>query len=476
LSPLPAGPVTVEIRAPGKATEWLGPMEMVEGRETALRFPIQLNPPARLRIRLEPPTDPASRPWKVEVSREFTAVAPIPTPAVHAIANAEGVVDLPGQNPGPYVVTVRDSDGNRRSVTDFNLQSGVDHEQMINIDAYAVQGTVFHGKDPIAAEIAFGGSSGSVKIQLHADSEGKFKGTLPHRGLWPVFVHEPSLGIQYDTRIEVVEGEDIEIVVPHTEIAGKVVDPDGAPVAKADVRAMWAQGVFAVSVTDDAGTFLLRGVPSEQDVSVRAAHRRTDRQSESISIRLNDTDRIENVILRLQPNRDLAGRVTAAGVVVTGAKVTVQPSQGMSKSATTDLDGAFRVTLPESTGEISVFVAAPGRSFHAFLFPTVPARANLEIAPVGGDVEIVQPSDASSWWIAQNGVKLPLAYLIPWAYSLGALDVDPAAKVIRFPRVAPGNYSLCAIPRSTGQTSAHVEKNCASGTLSPGGTLRLALQ
>jgi len=457
---LPAEALTLEVQSEGHATQWIGPLDIAPARETVLRYAIKLHLPIHLTVQIEPPLDPAGKLWQLTLNRRFTATTPIPIPAVRATANDEGLVDLPGQSPSVFSVTVLDAGGNRRATSEFTLTSESDAHQIVRVETHGVRGEVRLGDEPIAAKLIFGGRSGDVSVLMTSASDGTFSGVLPRSGPWPLSIVTPAL--QYETQITIEDGEDVRISIPASEVAGRVLDPDGNAVDKADVRVLWGASGSAAAVTNEQGEFRITGVNATENVRIRAQHRISGRRSETIPLQFQTGSKLENVLLHLQNNREIKGKVTSAGTALAGAVVTLQPMRGASTTATTNLDGSFGVSVPVGVRDVVVYVAAPGKSFQAFAFATLPERVDLDIAPIGGDIEIVQPD--ARWTITQNGVPLLLPHIIPWAQSAGVAGFDVVAPILRFPRMAPGQYTLCA-----------GESRCTSGTLGPGATLRLAL-
>lgn len=468
---LPAEPLTLEVRADGRATEWIGPLEIAPGRETVLRYPITLNPPIELVVQVDPPLDPSGNPWDLTIRRRFTATTPIPIPARSAKTNEAGLAVVAGQSPGAFQVTVSDAAGNRYAARELELTHETGAHQFIRLEAHAVRGTIMRGDKPLAASLIFGGRSGEVSVRVTSSSDGTFSGVLPRAGKWPLSVVAGSLRAELE--IEVVVGEPLTVEVPGGQLSGVVVDSEGKPVADAEVRATWAPNGAAAAATDSAGAFLVDGVGTSATVSVRASHRRSSRRSQPISVAMSPEGRADPLRLTLRENRAGRGKVTAAGAAVAGAVVTIQPARGVAVNATTRLDGSFSFALPEGTGELLVYVGSPGKTFQAFRFLSVPDELDLHVAPIGGDLEIVQPT--TRWSLQQNGVPVLLPHVLPWAQSADRAPVDPTTPVLRLPKMAPGQYTLCAA-RSPGDSSPGNSGNCTSGTLGPGATLQLGLK
>lgn len=177
-----------------------------------------------------------------------------------------------------------------------------------------------------------------------------------------------------------------------------------------------------------------------------------------------------NVELALQETRTLKGVVTSQGQPLIGARVTGYGFGGgpaLQERTVTGLDGGFELSFPAAASQISLLVAAPGRTLQAFAMPPADRPVTLEIAPSGGTLRL-HMAGATRTWLTSQGALIPIPDVIDWtrAYDPAALATDTWT----VPAVAPGPYRFCIAKKDS---AAQV---CREGVLAPGGILDLAPQ
>ncbi len=211
----------------------------------------------------------------------------------------------------------------------------------------------------------------AARIQLHgpldrdattdANGHATFKGIAP--GWYVVVATAPNLapattfvGVGNDdatnVRLELVTG---------AGVAGRVIDPDGKPVAAAKVRyegvSDWTQSSTDSITTAADGTFRIAALPAG---SFRFSARDDDHAPGATSaVVLDGTTAREDLVIQLQPGGTLTGVVVDANKrPVPWARVRArEEAQGIAmqrtRQTTADADGTFRLSgLPRSVVNI----------------------------------------------------------------------------------------------------------------------------
>jgi len=468
LAPLAPGTYSLEVTAPGFAPAIVDRVDVFANAESMLRGVIKLEPPLPIRFTFDPPRDPAGKPWRVAVDRrsEYTFRS---TPVASAVTDAAGRVDVNGQAAGHYTVIVHDSRDNRYVWRELDIRDRQDAEQTIDIPVLRLHGKVTAANEPIPAHLLFGGQSGSERIHADADGDGAFSVTLPHAGKWRVDVDDPASGIHAAVTTNVDEKRDsLNIELPSTDIRGWVTGTDGKPVAGANVLLSNDDGVVTRRSEAD-GTFRFRGVRVGQ-ATLNAADPRTREYSRFVTVAVAERAHVANVELVLQETRTFKGTVSSQGQPLIGARVTGYGFGGgpaLQQRAVTGLDGGFELSFPAAASQISLLVAAPGRTLQAFAMPPADRPVTLEVAASGGTLRL-HLAGASRTWLTSQGAFISMPDVIDWtrAYDPGALASDTWS----VPAVAPGPYRLC-IAKKDGTAQL-----CREGVLAPGGVLDLAPQ
>ena len=207
-----------------------------------------------------------------------------------------------------------------------------------------------------------------------SDGEGRFTLTPLPPGWWTVRARAAGWLAADSERRQVHAGESLEgveiVLGQGAVVTGRVLSPEGAPLAGAEVQVLGERsGPATVSGTD--GAYRLEGVETGER-TVEATHPEHEFAGRTLEV----TPGENRVDLKLEPDRrrEIRGRVLGpTGAPVAGARVL-----GPSSSAWSAADGSF--ALRERDGRHEVWAQAEG---HA------PAQATVDVegGPVGG-VEI----------------------------------------------------------------------------------------
>lgn len=460
LAPIPAGTYTLEVTAPGFAPAQFDKVPVYEARETALRFPITLGEPLTIRFSIQPAHDPSGAPWRVEVVRK-DALTFRHTPVADAMP-ADGTIEVPGQPPGRYTVRVRDHTDNWYVNREFDIQTASDAQHTVDINLIHLHGKLRVGEHPVAAQLFFGGRSGAQRVATTSDDDGKFAVGLPRAGKWAIEIESASVATAINRTIA-ADQDDLEIALPDNELAGWVTGLDSKRVADATVICYTADGITSRQTSAD-GTFRFGGV-STGGARLTASDSRTGERSRIVDVPTPDGAHREGIELRLENNQAVKGNVLGQGEPIVGARVTAYEFDGplaRSERAVTNLDGSFELRPGESVSRMTLIVAAAGRPLHAFTASPSDKTITLELAPVGGELNLRFPRDATRPAVIFNGISIPLSDLLEWARAQGSAFSDYA---VRVPNVAPGQYAVCAMVGS--------KNTCKDGRLAPSGVLTL---
>lgn len=463
LSPLPPGTYVLEISAIGFAPAQISPVEIYEGKESALRRGIELFPPLTVDLRIDPPSDLGGARWKVEWERQADfASSPASVVPIVKHADERGNVTIENQIPGTFFATVQDQDGNRLWSDSVQIATQEQAQVSVKLKLHQVTGKLLLGEDPLSATLWFGGSDADIRSQMKSEESGEFQGRLPRSGRWDIEVVNAEHQIRAFVTVDVQDTEsELEIRLPDTRISGWVVDADGERVKHGSIAVMSAGHAFSQRLESD-GTFLLRGLSSGV-VSLLARDLTTGDAAPSTDLQLQKNQILRDVRLQIEPSRLVAGTVSSLGTPIAGARVTASPldlaGQRLPGNAVSDVTGRFEVRLATQTRQALVVVAAPSRTLQSFDVPLGKDAIVLDVAPVGGTIEISADSPIS---VTRNGVPLPVDHIYRWISAHG--QVVTGLQPLRIPDLAPGHYRACV-----------ASGKCAEGTLAPQGLLELKL-
>lgn len=483
ISAIPAGIYDLFVE-PQTGSEWaskkLAGIAVEEGEELALG-PIRLDPTLGVTVFLNPPIDPYGQPWRVRLSQ---AIRPrhyeqVPAPDV---ADDGGVWELTGLVPGPYVLEVGTELDPRWSHRNLELEpGGGDLLLDIGLDYVPLVGSVVTADgDPVrGVTLWFGGRYGPEAIRMDADADGVFRGYVPHEGRWPLEIARS--GIEGTMILEPIDlesppgGEDVELEIelPDTRVAGRVLNEQGHPVTGAVVQVVNAERRRreVQIVTDDEGRFEVVGV-RPGPLLVQASHQESQSDWHSVQAVDGMTSADLSVILHT-PHR-LSGMVAGPTGPMMGAVLFAMPRSGTILPGrmvrqVTDSRGSFQLPLPAGTTTFDLIVLAPGsaaRVFPVTLDPSgeTPLDVVVEPAASGGVLTLdLGDRPMSQVILGHRGAKVSLLPLMEWG--------RPSDSDGRFvlPAMEWGDYQVC-----TGSPAGE-GLNCSTGQLPSAGTLELRL-
>lgn len=483
------GNYSLEIRQPGFATARVANVRVEPQLETFLPEPLLLARPIALEIEIAPPVDEGGEPWRAQVMRRAEGDSG-PTPIVFdGPADSQGRFTVSDQAPGWFSMVILDSQGNRvhsepeRQVTSTS-------QQTIELRRVAIDGRLRLGTEPLRGTLWFGGRSGSRRLKMAADEEGRFTGVLPADGFWVVDVEASEPAFRARSRTEIRADRDgratVSIDLPDTRVFGRIVDERGKPAPQAALT-LASQSLDQHVEADEAGSFDVRGL-SPGSLALMAVDNQA-RQSDRTVLELVEGRSVGPVELRLRAMKKLSGAVLSSRGPVAGARVVLRafsPSVGGGEAATGP-EGTFTLQVPQNIVAGTAVVKAPG--FGTKVFPVVAGEKplSLTLSEAAGEIAIVLPRSATDLFrenlrviLFQDDLEVPVSLLRAGEGPQAVSDAEP---VLHFASLAPGRYSACLAQRqveSKGSALDPAAKDasvaCDSGQLAAGGTLALTLR
>jgi len=476
--------------APARAT-----VEVVTDEETIIANPsLILKRPIPLEVYVDPPVPPLGQEWLIEVSQVDQQSQTIGV-LDQGVVSAGGSWSHPAVPPGRYWLRITTEDGSSW----FAEIKEVDADTptiFIEIPVIEVRGEVLWGREPLSANLRFGGIFGAVQVALESDAEGRFAGLLPRPGIWEVDVtgrETPVHRTFAKMEIKRKQGKkhaEIEIRIPATKLEVLVVDDSGIPIPRALVTLQSHDEVEPAirEPTNDEGVCQIAGSPpglaivyAEEVLNGKMC------SSEEMAINLTDDGETNRIRLVLRPQTSIRGRIVADGHGIPGARICAAPVNArglLIPLQVTDEEGNFEAVVSFYTQEFFLSVAAPGFAFRFLRLPVDPdvplvIPVSRESGTLVVDLPPFQSADARDFppvFLYQEGGREALGYLRSWAGFVENSHGDGDTYLI--PRMEPGEYTVCITHPTnliTGSTGPGPGDRCASGYLPAFGELRLSL-
>ncbi|MFN7963949.1 MAG: carboxypeptidase-like regulatory domain-containing protein [Thermoanaerobaculia bacterium] len=402
--------------------------------------------------------------------------------------------------PGSYQAAISSSRGERLWQEEIRLAPPFE-ERTIAIEQLWVEGQIRLGQEPLAAELVFGTRAGSESVRLWSDEEGRFEGVLPRSGRWTVAVSARSPQVATHVQVEVEEASAggsrrLDILLPATEVRGRVLDPEGRPVAGALVQVLDATGPASNAVrSGEDGSYELRGIaPATIQLQAGASVRGKAMESLPRSLDVAEDRRLTGIDLQLMEREIVQGKVLSSRGPVAGARVSLYPAQGSPGSAqatgadvVTAADGSFATGLPAGSRELEVMVMPPGFALTIRRVVRAPGQPLiLAVEELGGTLTLLgSPQEARADGLGalltlwKDGIPLGEPVLRPWAMLNGGGWDAPS---LRLPAMPPGHYQVCWLSGEElarqvlrGYLLTPDPAQCPAGDLAQGGELVLEI-
>lgn len=467
----------------------MSPIEVWNGAESRLTEPIVLRRPVDFEVTISPPTDWLGQPWSVKALRASEYRSGWEEPSFRAVATQDGRLLIPKQSPGRFWITVYDRRGNA-IFSDPNVDlSNPSLPYPITIDLLWVEGTVHLGDEPLKGRLFFGGQSGATVIEMASDADGRFEGPLPKPGRWRVDIEGDKPRLRTTVKVEVKPRDDrasLAIKLPATNVYGRVVDPSGRPAPGAEVTL--TSTIASISTkADEKGEFDIRAFPkgTTELSSARPAADGGREVSDTYTFEAADDSPHGPVVLILQKNQAIRGKVLAATGPVIGATVSAWPTSGgdgVVSTVRSRLDGSFEIKMPAGTQVVQAVVSPPGGALKAYeMNVSSNAELMLPVEPLGGDVVVnlgkSELADGGTLAVWQDDIGIPLGTLVRWTEGHGVRFQE--ASQVHLAQLAPANYTVClgaaAVVAWSEAEAWKSQGKCASGYLAAGSVLDLRL-
>ncbi len=423
------------------------PVPTVEGKETRIRDPILVQSPVLAEIIVTPPVDLKQRSWNLAVDRmgkysvgsehlgEFRTS---PTGAATFFTRS-----------GSHTISVTDSSGNRWKYMDnIDIRSGA--PIYADISFVQVTGKVTAGKDPVRAEVVFGGRHGPQSVVAQSDEHGEFEVHLPRPGTWNVEVVRQDQGLRVRREVEIERtNTKLTLDLPNTGIEGRVLDSKGRPAGNAivSIARTSKKGIDAFEVrADDEGRFLVKGVdPGTVYAEARQQHLRSAKQLVVVQEKVS----AKGIVLQLLPTKQVRGRLVSGGHPVPGGLVALV-SRSTPKETTANGFGEFELAVPEDWAMVTVIAGGAGVSLTSrvvsltegeMLIVDLPRFTGTLHAEFGTPGQ--QEKSGQVPFLFQDGVLLPTSLVAKW---MGLHGITNGKSI---PYLSPGVYRLCLTDLST---------------------------
>jgi len=484
---------------PELAALQMEPVRVVEGSQTRIDRVLSLQPPATLKVVVEPGFDPYDGDWRVEL---FELSGPPPhrrQPGAKGTTQA-GFFEAEDVPPAPHEVVISDSKGMRVATETVNDAANLNLLK-VEVRPIWVVGQVSLGDEPVIAELTFRGPvrgprRGPSNVTLETDSEGAYGGYLAEDGIWDVEVEGLMPPVRWRSAEVEVESEDgraeVDFRLPDTEITGVVEKSTGELVRGANIVVVDEVGagrrIQAKSQAE--GVFSLHGL-EEGRYRVQAAIRVEDEvwsaQSNVIQVMEGFTPKLR---LILQRKKLLTGRVVdSAGRPVAQAWIEVRPWRGPypdlmnGSSVVSGPEGRFEDQLPAGTTAVRLVVLVPGYALRSVEAPMgdvgeigLSSESGTLVAELPEEVPWGEPAKPRPFLIDANGVVHYLGSLVRWAQMNGQqIQMAEPLRSIEVPLLPPGRYSLCWMGARDAYDPGRRGRGCVEGELTPGSRLVLNL-
>ena len=445
-----AGPISITIPEMGEGT---GPVVDLPKQN------LELLPPPRISLTLEPGVDPWGEPWVIHLSALDKAGRL--EPLARSPATLGGAWESPPLSVrGHFVLAVHDSRESRWWREEVEV---ADHSPDLfrALDVVEVRGTLRWGGEPIRGTLFFGGTRGERSIPIETEDDGDFEGSLPSEGLWRIDVQLDGVELAVDpVEIERRPGASYaraDIELPATRLHGRVIfEGDPLEAKLLGVREGPSSGDGRQrrrelrAETDEEGRFEILGLAEGQfKIQARATGLASEWQMVELHEGLDSTE----LVLELRQKIDWRGVVHGPGGAIVGARILAYPALGMGRETESGPSGSFGLKLLSGTPFVDLVLIPPGAGFdfhRAVVRPGEPrddlvppvAESRIELDQEGGDLVLIPHEDFGLGFLARAGVVVELATLLP-ALSRASRLGDPTQPGIRILGVGLGRWHYC---------------------------------
>lgn len=458
---LEPGQYTLTARRDGWSTLRKSEIRVADGQETSLDT-VTIEPLSRVEVLIQPPLDPYGKPWKASV-QEMTPLSTLTVPIAEGNATLSGVWVAEGVDARVHRLDIRDHLGNPFAYSIVDVTRGMP-PVMMTIHGIAVHGTIAVGDEPLRIRLEFMNGKGT-SIAMQSDADGQFAGALPDGGAWQVMIVDARRGIWLKRNVT-IDREDavaeVDLKLPNTRLAGKVVSADGDPVA-ATLKVYDEKGNYiAGTKSGPNGEFQFVGLEAS---SVRLLADSTDRRASSglvpLTVVSDSTDEV-TVVLRSQVT--FKGRlVTPSGLPVAGAIVRwLRPGMhGVSQEEVSNPNGVFTIRVPQGAPSLDLIVlppAMPAKVLSVPLGAELNPSTDIVVGGPAGVLEVELNRQEPLPWLRHGGSVFGISLLqYPFNWESTPRDWRPWGMAIE---LEAGEYTICG--------DREMSARCVRKLISPG--------
>ncbi len=431
LSGISPGDYVVEISAPDSCMVTKRVQVSFGDNFVFLHDPIKLGPCLDLDVFVEPPFDFGSENWvlSLEKANEVDSQSAIRSLPVEI----NGAAVIKSLEVGEYELEVQDHEGDvwwTRTIDIYPSMPAVFAE----IEAVRVRGSASQGERPLEGTLIFGTSTRRPRVAMDIDEKGSFEGYLPSQGLWALeLVRDGDQQFLDPVGVEVPGGKsyaEVEISIPDTLLSGEVLR-DGRPMPGAIVTVLRGvdrleKEMFATS--DENGEFSFSGLRSG-NLQLRAAFE--DLVSGWEFLKLQDSDKIDDVILDLAAKLSVQGRVSAHGTGTAGVRIVGFPSKQTGPmpptGAVTAANGTFDVRVSKDAERLSLAVLPSGHE--ALLALSQPGLVeqvwpviDIQLQGTSGTLVLQTDDPSLGGWVSFGGAVVPMRAWVNLMAQTGRLN------------------------------------------------------
>lgn len=490
---VPEGTYRLRVGADRFAPTSLAPVRVFPDRESRLREPLVLRPPAKVEIVVLPPVTPGGTPWKMGLYPAEDPAGGLPE-AVRGEAGVDGRWIVEDLTPGLFTLVIQGGPNSRWHHDEVRLEPDQPPLE-IGLPLVEVEGTIHLGEEPVRALLWFGGTDGDRKVPVYSDLEGRFEGVLPEEGLWPLTVVFRRNGPTQELAPVTVEAPpgggpaELDLHLPDTHLVGEVVDGEGSSLPQARVTVIHldhdGHHTGGKAVTDDRGAFELKGLA---EATYKAYASYGDAISEEKKFRLREDGEPTEIHLTVRKPETLLIRVASERGPAVGALLTVRPeAQDPGKAQriherVLGPTGRTEIPVPADTVALHILVQAPGTGVALRKIPFRPGEEiQIRVGALTGDLLVEMPMADSegrpltpilfhgaAWSALSTLASSTLSNSTLGSSTLpNSTEVEPSTELQewRVTGLEIGEYVVC--PRF------FIGPECATGYLAPNGELSL---
>ncbi len=451
--------------------------DVIEGHEAPLRESLRLAPQRSIAVRINPPMNPWSKPWRLAMEA-ITTDGLVVSQRVGS-TSVDGTCRFGNLVPGLYSLRVpraADQDWASRQVEITGSDTTVD----IDIATIYVTGTIRMGTRPIEAHATLIAEKSGISAQVTSKADGTFAAQLPapENDTWDRVTIESELPSIART-LENVRMErhsdrsaELDLEVPARSLNGSVVNELGEKTKDVIIDIRPPDGPLQQVLSSD-GSFTVAGLAAGHYQLHASSEGRETPEAQDVVLG-DDGDAITDVTLIVTPESHLRGTVRTLDSPVLGAVLSPRVSGDHTRPIIpyrTDPAGQFDLHFPTSTRQISLVLNAPGFAVRLINASPSAKEQTLAVDQTGGALLVdVSNRPGLTSYLFHDGAAFP-AHGVAWIAGVGFMGNPEERTSFKIPLMEPGSYSVCWLPKGAPPNAAPA--GCVDGMLAPHGSLVL---